>query len=181
MNKLCSENIGTPDVFVYNSGIFVPELCINNSSDRLQQTIDVNLKPAVDFIREIAPQMMMRKKGKIFLMSSVNGRKCFYNGHANYAISKAGLDALVRQAAMEFSRHGILINAIAPGMVETEMTRNYLQEQKSRNRLSQLLDRIALHRLGRAEEIANFVFALSQPEVDYITGQTFCIDGGFQL
>lgn len=179
--KLQKELPEGPDVFIYNSGVFLPRLCIANSAAELQKSIDINLAPAVEFLREIAGQMMLKKSGKIFLMSSINSLKCFYNAHVNYAVTKAGLEALVRQAAFEFSRSGVLINAIAPGMVETEMTKPYLDTLKKGRGYDELLQRIAQRRLGRPEEVANFVFALSQKEISYITGQTFCIDGGFQL
>jgi 3-oxoacyl-[acyl-carrier protein] reductase len=173
-----SEN--PPEVLVYNTGITGARLCLQNTPEDLQSLLDVNIKPAVSFLRRAGEFFLPMRRGKIFFISSVTASKGG-RGHVNYAISKSGLEALVRVAAIELSRSGIMVNAIAPGIIETEMSEQYLNDLKSSGRLREVMDNIAMRRAGKAEEVASLIYALSDPEINYLTGQVIHIDGGFQL
>jgi 3-oxoacyl-[acyl-carrier protein] reductase len=175
-----SSHLDSLDVFIYNSGISEPRLILYNSADAFDKTMDINLRGATIFLRHIGEIMMMQRSGKMFFLSSVNAEKSA-RGHMNYAVSKAGIQCMVRVAAQEFSRSGIMINAIAPGVVESDMTESTIKHLKEAGKYKELMERIAMRRIAKPQEIANFVASLSQPEITYITGQTFSIDGGYQL
>ena len=116
----------------------------------------------------------------MFFISSVSARRGA-RGQMSYAISKAGMEAMVRVGAQEFSRAGIMINAVAPGVVETEMSQKVLDYVKENKKEKGLFDRISMNRVAQPEEIAKFLFALSQEEITYLTGHTLTIDGGYML
>ena len=124
--------------------------------------------------------MFFKKRGKQFYISSVAAKRGG-RGQLSYAASKAGLEALVRVGAQEFSRAGVMINGVAPGVTETDMTEQVMEFVKGSKKGDGLFDRIAMRRTAKPEEIANFLYSLSQEDITYITGQTFNIDGGYML
>ncbi|MCO4781488.1 MAG: SDR family oxidoreductase [Candidatus Cloacimonetes bacterium] len=168
------------DIFVYNTGITIDGLTIHGNTEDFDKVMNVNLKGAYCFLKEVGYLMYYKKKGKMFFLSSVAAKRGG-RGQLSYAASKAGLEALVRVGAQEFSRAGIMINGIAPGIVETDMTESVLGYLKTTKKSDGIFDRIAMRRLAQPSEIANFVHALSLEEITYITGQTFNIDGGYML
>ena len=168
------------DVFIYNTGITIDALTIHSKTEDYDKVLSTNLRGAYIFLRELGHFMYFRKKGKQFYISSISASRGG-RGQLSYSVSKAGLESLVRVGAQEFSRAGVMINGIAPGVVETDMSAQVMDYLKEGKKSDGLFDRIAMRRIAQPEEIANFVFALSQEEITYITGQTFYIDGGYML
>ena len=164
-----------PNILVYNAGIVEDMPILGMSDDSWNRVLDVNLKGALNVIRPVVKYMSFNRGSKIFLMSSVAGTKGG-RGQGNYAASKAGLEALGRSLAVELARKEILVNMIAPGVIESKMTEDVLARAKKT-----VLDHITLGRLGKPEEVAKLICHLCSPEITYITGQTFHVDGGFKL
>jgi 3-oxoacyl-[acyl-carrier protein] reductase len=133
------------------------------------------LRGAFAAIRAVSRGMMKRRSGRIINIASVvgiTGNK----GQANYAASKAGLIALTKSVAKELGSRGILVNAVAPGLIETEMTAKMSDD--ARNAMSTM---IPLERLGTGEDVAGVVAFLASDLASYITGQTFVVDGGMVM
>ncbi|MBW7874652.1 MAG: SDR family oxidoreductase [Candidatus Cloacimonetes bacterium] len=168
------------DIFVYNSGITIDNLTVSTTTDDYDKVMDTNLRGAWIFLREVGHLMFFRRRGRMFFISSVSASRGG-RGQLSYAASKAGLEALVRVGAQEFSRVGVLVNGIAPGIIETDMTKNVMDYLKGNQKNDALFDRIAMRRVGQPLEVANLIHALSQDEITYMTGQTIHIDGGYML
>lgn len=170
-----SKNNWIPDVLIYNSGVLRDKPLMAMEEEDWQFVMDTNLTGAVNVLRSFGKFMTLQRGGKILLMSSAAALKGG-RGQANYAASKAGLEALGRSLAAELARKDILVNMIAPGPVESAMTTGVMGAAGN-----QVIDRILLRRLARPEEIASFTAHMCSPDITYITGQTFHIDGGFKL
>jgi|GEM_PF-1010850 len=168
------------DVFFYNTGMNLDGLTVHAKIEDYDKIVNTNLRAAYIFLKEIGHFMYFKKKGKMWFLSSVASKKGG-RGQLPYAVSKAGLEALVRVGAQEFSRGGVMINAIAPGVTETDMTKSVMDYVKDNKKTDVLFDRIAMRRMAQPEEIANFAYALSTEDITYFTGQTFNIDGGYML
>ena len=137
--------------------------------------INVNLKSAFNFIHAITPIMMHQKGGSIINMASVVG-VAGNAGQANYSASKAGIIGLTKSAAKELASRGITVNAIAPGMIETDMTADLADKVKD-----EMMKQIPLKRFGQAEDVANAAAFLVSDEAAYITGQVLHVDGGMVM
>jgi 3-oxoacyl-[acyl-carrier protein] reductase len=123
-------------------------------------------------MRHVSRQMMRKKYGRIVNISSVAGLMGNI-GQVNYAASKAGIIGMTKSAAKELAGRGITVNAVAPGLVETDMTKELAE--------SPLLQNVPAGRMGRAEEVASLVTYLVSPEAAYITGEVIRIDGGLAM
>lgn len=134
--------------------------------------MDTNLRGAFNVMRAVTRGMMKKRAGRIINISSVVGLSG-NKGQTNYAASKAGLVGLTKAAAKELASRGILVNVVAPGYIETDMTAELPEETREA-----LLQQIALGRLGRPEDIAATVRFLAGPGAAYITGQVLVVDGG---
>lgn len=168
------------DIMVYNSGITIDNLTVSTPTTDYDKVLDTNLKGAFIFLREVGHLMFFRRRGRMFFISSVSATRGG-RGQLPYAASKAGLEALVRVGAQEFSRAGIMVNGIAPGVIETDMSKSVMDYLKDNKKDQSLFDRIAMRRVGQVHEVANLVHALSQDDITYLTGQTIRIDGGYML
>ncbi|MBU3915558.1 SDR family oxidoreductase [bacterium] len=164
--------IGVPDVIINCAGITRDRVCWKMSSDEWQTVIDVNLTGAFNVVRTLSPGMKSRRSGVIINISSINGSRGKF-GQTNYTAAKAGLEALTRNWAIELGPFGIRSNAIAPGMVMTEMTRSLPED---------VLERAASERRlpypVEERDIANTALFLSSDESRCITGQTIRVDCG---
>lgn len=166
---------GGIDILVNNAGLTRDNLVMRLKDEDWDAVLDANLKGAFASIRAASRGMMKKRSGRIINMASIvglNGNK----GQANYAASKAGLIALTKSVAKELGSRNILVNAIAPGFIETEMTAAMTPE--ARSALSGL---IPLERLGRPEDIAAAVVFLASDHASYITGQVIVVDGGMVM
>ena len=137
--------------------------------------IKVNIKGAFNCLKAVTPIMLKQRSGKIVNMSSVVG-VVGNPGQVNYCASKAGLIGMTKSLAREIGSRGITVNAIAPGFIDTDMTR-VLNDDQKKNILSQ----IPLNRFGSVEDIANTAVFLASDNSNYITGQVIHVDGGMAM
>jgi len=173
--KNVTEKLEKIDVLVNNAGITKDGLILRMKKEEFQQVIDINLTGTFNMTRNVIPYMMKQRSGRIINMASVVGITG-NAGQTNYAASKAGIIGLTKSLAKEVASRNILVNAIAPGFIETDMT-NVLADQVKEN----ILNQIPLKRMGTANEVAKLVKFLSSEDSKYITGQVINVDGGMVM
>lgn len=166
---------GSIDILVNNAGITKDNLVMRLKDEDWDAVQNANLRGAFAAIRAVSRGMMKRRSGRIINVASIIGL-IGNKGQANYAASKAGLIALTKSVAKELGSRNILVNAVAPGFIETEMTAALPKE--ARDALS---GQIALERLGTAKDVAGTVAFLASDLASYITGQVFVVDGGMVM
>ena len=166
---------GAIDILVNNAGITRDNLVMRLKDEDWDAVQHANLRGAFAAIRAVSRGMMKRRSGRIINVASIvgiTGNK----GQANYAASKAGLIALTKSVAKELGSRNVLVNAVAPGLIETEMTSAMTQD--ARDAMSAI---IPLERLGTPSDVAGVVAFLASDLAAYITGQTFVVDGGMVM
>ena len=173
VERIVSE-LGSVDVLVNNAGIIRDTLLFTLSDADLDAVLDLNLKAAFRMTRAAARQMMRRKRGVIVNISSAAASKPG-RGQSNYVAAKAGLEGFTRAMAVELASKGIRVNAVAPGVIDSEMTRQ-IREMAA----EQILDRILLHRFGTPDDVGAAVAFLASPAAGYITGEVLHVDGGLR-
>lgn len=166
---------GRVDVLINNAGITRDKIVFRMTQEDWDSVMNINLKGAFLCSKIIGEIMYKNRKGKIVNVASIIG-EIGNIGQANYSASKAGLIALTKTCAKEFARGGINVNAVAPGYIMTKMTENLPEKIKE-----EMLKRIPLERFGKPEEVAELIYFLASEKADYITGQTFRIDGGLVM
>ncbi len=166
---------GHIDILVNNAGITRDAVLLRMKEEDWDQVLQVNLRSAFVCTRAVSKGMLKQRSGRIINISSVIALMG-NAGQANYAASKAGLIGFTRSVAREFASRGITVNAVAPGYIETEMTRDL--PQKAREWIQ---ERIPMGFLGQPEDVARMVRFLSAPETRYVTGQVFNVDGGMVM
>jgi 3-oxoacyl-[acyl-carrier protein] reductase len=166
---------GSIDILVNNAGITRDNLVMRLKDEDWDAVQDANLRGAFAAIRAASRGMMKKRSGRIINIASIVGL-IGNKGQANYAASKAGLIALTKSVAKELGSRNILVNAVAPGFIETEMTAAMTPE--ARDALGQ---QIALERLGTVQDVAAMVAFLASDLASYITGQVFVVDGGMVM
>ena len=169
------KEFGGVDILVNNAGVTRDNLVMRLKDEDWDAVMDANLRGAFAAIRAVSRGMMKKRSGRIINMASVVGLMG-NKGQANYAASKAGLIALTKSVAKELGSRNILVNAIAPGFIETEMTDAMTPE--ARQALNGL---IPLERLGKTDDIASMVVFLASDHAAYITGQVLVVDGGMVM
>lgn len=162
------------DVLINNAGINRPQPLESMNPNDWDAILQVNLSSAALLMQAVFPHMAQQGWGRIVNISSLYSLVT-RAGRAPYAVSKAGLNALTRTAAVEWAAQGILVNAVAPGFVDTEMTRTI----NSPEGIQRLESQIPLGRLAQPDEIARLVCWLAGPLNTYLTGQVLAQDGGF--
>lgn len=166
---------GTVDVLVSNAGITRDNLLLRMTEEDWDAVLDTNLKGAFHCVKAVQRTFLKRRAGRIIAIGSIVGL-AGNAGQANYAAAKAGLVGLVRSVARELGSRGITANVVAPGFIDTEMTRALPAEA-----MDQALARIPLGRLGTPGDVAGLVAFLAGDAAAYITGQVFGVDGGLTL
>lgn len=163
------------DVLVNNAGITRDGLVMRMSEEDFDRVIDVNLKGTFNCIRHVSRHMIKQRYGRIINMSSVVGISG-NAGQVNYSASKAGVIGITKSAAKELASRRITVNAIAPGYIDTDMTKVLSDKQKDT-----VLSLIPLSRMGDVSDISNAVAFLASDEASYITGQVISVDGGMNI
>lgn len=164
-------DFGAIDILVNNAGITRDALLLRMSEQQWDDVIRVNLKSAFNYTHAVVPIMMRARKGSIISLASVVGL-AGNPAQANYAASKAGIIALMKSTAKELGARGIRANAVAPGYIDTDMTRALPQEIRDG-----FVSRIPLHRVGTPDEVAQVVLFLASDMSSYVSGQVLSIDG----
>jgi len=168
----CEAPLGPIDILVNNPGLVRDNLLIRMSDQDWDEVLSANLKGAFVATQAVIKGMMKRRHGRIINVTSVvgiTGNK----GQANYAASKAGLIGLTKSVAKEYAARGVLVNAVAPGFIDTDMTAALPEAARTA-----LLEAIPLGRLGTPAEVAAAILFLASDLAAYVTGQTLVVDGG---
>lgn len=173
--KKTVEALGSLDILVNNAGITRDALILRMKEADWDLVINVNLKGAFNYTQAAIKVMSKARYGRIINIASIVGL-AGNAGQANYSASKAGLIGLTKTVAQEFATRNITSNAIAPGFIETAMTRALSEEAREG-----LASRIPMKRLGSVDDVANGVLFLSSEEAAYITGQVLSINGGMYM
>ncbi len=163
------------DVLVNNAGVIRDNLLGLLSPEDVQTVLDTNVAGVFNVSRAVVPHMISKRSGKIVNVSSVSAEKGG-RGQTNYAASKGAINALTRALAGELARRRITVNAVAPGVIETEMS-----EAVRDLAGDEVKARILLRRFGQPEEVAHAVWFLASSYADYITGEVLHVDGGFKM
>ena len=169
------KKFGRIDILVNNAGITKDGLMLRMTDEDFDRVIDVNLKGTFNCTKYVSKYMLKQKSGKIINISSVVGLSG-NAGQVNYSASKAGIIGITKSAAKELSSRGITVNAVAPGYVDTDMTKVL-----SDNIRNEILKNIPLQRMGNVEDISNCVAFLASEDASYITGQVISVDGGMHI
>lgn len=169
------KKFGRIDILVNNAGITKDGLMLRMTDEDFDRVIDVNLKGTFNCTKYVSKYMLKQKSGKIINISSVVGLSG-NAGQVNYSASKAGIIGITKSAAKELSSRGITVNAVAPGYVDTDMTKVL-----SENIRNEILKNIPLQRMGNVEDISNCVAFLASEDASYITGQVISVDGGMHI
>ena len=173
--KLVTDEFGAPDILVNNAGITKDTLLMAMKEDQWDAVINTNLSSIYRMSKAVIRGMMKKRGGRIINISSVVGATG-NPGQTNYAAAKAGLVGFSKSLAREIGSRNITVNSIAPGFIDTDMTRELDDKQKEA-----LLSQIPLGRLGSADEIAATVEFLASPAAGYITGETIHVNGGMHM
>ena len=170
-----ADRAGRIDVLVNNAGIIRDNVMIGLEDSDIRDVLDTNVAGVFNVTRAVAPFMISKRAGKIVNLSSVGGAKGG-RGQTNYAASKGAIDALTRALAVELAPRKITVNAVAPGVIETEMS-EAVRELAG----DEIKQRILLRRFGQPRDIAQAVWYFASSLADYVTGQVLYVDGGFKM
>jgi 3-oxoacyl-[acyl-carrier protein] reductase len=170
-----AREFGPVSILVNNAGITRDQLLLRMKDDDWNAIIDTNLSSVYRTSKAVMRGMMKARKGRIISIASVIGLTG-NPGQANYAAAKAGIIAFSKSLAREIGSRGITVNVVAPGFIDTDMTRGLPEESKNA-----MLGQIALGRFGAPEDIARAVAFLASPAASYITGETLHVNGGMYM
>lgn len=177
MVGLAVEKFGGLDIIFNNAGVALMADLTSTTEEIWQKTIDVDLKGVFLGIKAAVPEMEKRGKGKIINTASIAGLVGF-KGIPAYCAAKGGVVNLTREIALELAQKKINVNAIAPGIIKTNMTTDILKDEKQ---AQGMLAQTPIGRFGEPEDIANLAVYLASDESDFVTGQTIAIDGGWTV
>jgi len=169
------EEFGEIDILINNAGITRDNLLMRMKEDEWQDIIDTNLSSVYRLSKSVLRAMMKKRCGRIISIASVVG-VMGNAGQTNYAAAKAGLIGFSKSLAREVASRGITVNVVAPGFIETDMTKALTDEQRAG-----ILSQVPADRLGDAQEIASAVAFLASDEAAYITGETLHVNGGMYM
>jgi len=165
---------GRLDIMVQNAGIYPWQLLEDTSADDWDRVMATNLRGSFLAARAALTPMKAQRSGRILFTSSITGPHVTSPGHGHYSATKAGINGLIRAAALEWSGYGITVNGVEPGNILTEA----IQEHRSPAFIKSMEDAIPLGRLGSVRDVANAFLFLASDEAAYITGTTIVVDGG---
>lgn len=168
-------DFGPPGILVNNAGITRDNLSMRMKDDEWDAVIDTNLKAVFRLSRAVSRGMMKARRGRIINITSVVGHSG-NPGQANYCAAKAGVEGMARSLARELGSRNITVNCVAPGLIDTDMTRVLDSQQREA-----LLAAIPLNRLGQPEEVAAVVSFLASPAAAYVTGAIIHVNGGMYM
>lgn len=166
---------GGIDILINNAGVVSDKTFIKMEKYEWNHVIDTNLKSLYNITQVLLKHMIDNKWGRVINMSSVVAQRGAF-GQTNYSTAKAGVIGFTKSLALELATKGITVNAIAPGMIETDMIKAIPEDY-----LAKIKDGIPMKRLGSAEEVAELIYYLSSDMASYITGQVLNINGGLYL
>ena len=166
--------VGTPQVFLHAVGRNVRKPVLDLADDDWQETVSLNLSSAYWLGQAVGRLMVEQRYGRMVFVSSVSGLLA-HPHHAPYAATKGGMNQLLRVMAREWAPYGVTVNAVAPGYIETDLTKAYLDKDNHRESLESL---VPAERLGRPEEVADAVTFLASDRARFITGQVLYVVGG---
>lgn len=165
---------GRLDILVQNAGIYPWQLLEDTSPDDWDRVVATNLRSCFLFARAALAPMRAQGYGRILFTSSITGPHVTMPGHGHYSATKAGINGLIRAAALEWAGYGITVNGVEPGNILTEA----LAEHRSPDFITSMERAIPLGRLGTTRDVANAFLFLASDEAGYITGTTIVVDGG---
>lgn len=175
MMRDVNKEYGQIDVLVNNAGIVKDEYLLMLTEQTLNKCMDINVKGYIYCAQQAVLKMFKKKSGVIINMSSVSG-KFALPGQSVYSATKGAVNSLTQTMAKELAQYGIRVNAVAPGFIETEMIDAIPLDKRE-----EYLKNIPMHRLGRAEDVANVVAMIASDAFSYMTGQIITLDGGLSL
>lgn len=173
--KAVLEKYKRVDILVNNAGITRDNLIMRMSEKDYDAVLDTNLKGTFNMMRHLSRSFIKQRSGKIINITSVSG-VLGNAGQANYSASKAGVIGLTKSVARELASRGINVNAVAPGFIDTDMTKNMTDDAKKA-----VNEMIPMGKMGSAKDIADMVMFLASDNSNYITGQVICVDGGMAI
>ncbi|MCY7837644.1 SDR family NAD(P)-dependent oxidoreductase [Bacillus haynesii] len=167
------QQFGRIDILVNNAGINLRKTTVDTSLEQWKRVIDLNLTGTFLMCQAIIPEMIMQGGGKIVNMSSTTSKTPHHNASPAYGASKAGINYLTMHLAKELASHRIHVNAVCPGPIETDMSKQWSEEYRAA-----VVERIPLKMIGSPEHVANVVAFLASDKSDFMTGETININGG---
>ena len=173
--KRIGDEFGAPDILVNNAGITRDTLLMTMKDEQWDEIVNTNLSSVYRMCKAVIRPMMKKRSGRIINISSVVGATG-NPGQTNYAAAKAGMVGFAKSLAREIGSRGVTVNTVAPGFIDTDMTRDLPEEQREA-----LAGQIPLGRLGSPEEVAAAVVFLASPAAAYITGETIHVNGGMYM
>ena len=174
---ISERDIPTPNLLVCNAGINVPQSIQEQSEIHFQEINQANFLSHKSMIKHFIPRMIQEEKmGRVVFISSTFASRSKF-GRSAYSSSKAAMESFIRSCAIEYAKNGILFNSIAPGFIDTQLTR----KNNTDDQIIEIMKRVPMHRLGRPIEIARLAVFLGSSLNGYITGQTINVDGGYSI
>ena len=175
INKINNSSYNKIDILINNAGITKDNLALRMKKEEWLDVINLNLNSVFFLTKEILKFMIKNRFGRIISISSVIGSSGNI-GQSNYAASKAGIEAMTKSIALEVASRGITANCIAPGFINTAMTKNIIEKNEEK-----IIENIPARRIGIPEDISNLTKFLASDKSSYITGQTFHVNGGMLM
>jgi NAD(P)-dependent dehydrogenase (short-subunit alcohol dehydrogenase family) len=174
---ISTRNVPAPNLLICNAGINVPQSIEEQSEIHFQEINQANFLSHKSMIKHFIPKMIQEEKeGRVVFISSTFASRSKF-GRSAYSSSKAAMESFIRSCAIEYAKNGILFNSIAPGFIDTQLTR----KNNTDDEIQEITKRIPIHRLGLPVEIARLALFLGSSLNGYITGQTINVDGGYSI